>query len=85
MIRKLGIVAAFLSVFLFPWQLWVSILFALSPFEPFLPLAIGLFADTLYYVPHDTFFPVYTLFGIALTGIALFMRSRLKASSIRDL
>lgn len=80
MIRQLGIVAAFLSVFLFPWQLWVGILFALSPFEPILPLAVGVFADTLYYAPHGSFFPVYTLFGAGLTSIALFVRSRLKTS-----
>jgi hypothetical protein len=67
----------FLSVIVFPWPFWVVIAVLLSAVDPLLPLALGLFADTLYYVPEGSFFPLFTLCGGAVSAVAFFVRSRL--------
>ena len=69
-------IATFVSTILFPWPLTALLAVIASFFEPLVPLAAGLFADTLYFVP-GTGWPVYTLWGLALTVVALFVRSRL--------
>lgn len=73
----------FISVVFFPWQLTVILALVSSFPIPLLPLAAGLFADTLYYTPHVAALPLSTLYGVIVTGIALFVRSRLETSIIR--
>jgi len=80
--RQSIIVLTFLSTILFPWPLTALLALLASSFEPLIPLSVGIFADTLYYVPHGTFLPAATLTGACVTVIAFFVRSRLKAGSI---
>jgi hypothetical protein len=82
MIRGLLTVLAFISVLLFPWPFTVLLVLVAAFFEPLVPLAIGIFADTLYYTPHAGAFPVLWLYGALLTGVAYFVRSRIKTSII---
>lgn len=74
---------AFAGVVFFPWPLALLIAIAASFFVPFLPLATGLFADTLYYVPHAAALPYATLLGAGATVLALVVRSWLKTGIIR--
>lgn len=79
MIKNGAIVAAFFSVILFPWPLTAGLALLLAPFEPLVPLAIGIFADTLYYSHQGSLLPMATLSGAVVTVVAFFVRSRLKA------
>lgn len=78
----IGTIATFISVLLFPWPLSVLLAVAASFFEPLVPLAAGLFADTLYYAPHAGTPPIFTLYGLGLSIIAILVRSRLSAGII---
>lgn len=82
MIRGMLTILTFISAVLFPWPLTVILALVTSFFEPFVPLAVGLFADTLYYAPQAGALPLFTLYGALATGLAFFVRSRLKASII---
>lgn len=75
-------IATFISVLLFPWPLSVLLAVATSFFEPLVPFAAGVFADTLYWAPQAGTLPVFTLYGLVLSIIAVFVRSRLSASII---
>lgn len=75
-------IATFLSVIFSPWP-FTALLAVVSSFvEPLLPLAAGLFADTLYYTPQAGTLPLFTLSGLALSLIATFVRNRLRAGII---
>lgn len=65
------------SLILFPWPLTLCLALVTSVYEPVVPLAIGLMADTLYSAPFSGILPLYTLYGGAITVLALFVRSRL--------
>lgn len=82
MIRNLGVLITCVSAVLFPWPLTASLALAVSLFEPFLPFAIGLLVDTLYYTPAFGSIPFFTLSGLLATALSFFVRSRLKADSI---
>lgn len=75
-------VATFISVALFPWPLTVSLALVSSFFEPLVPLAAGVFADTLYYAPGAAAFPVFTLYGLALSIISALVRSQMRTGTI---
>lgn len=81
MIRPVGTVLAFLSAVFFPWPFTLGITLLMSLVEPLVPLSIGLFVDTLYYVP-DGHPPVFMLLGALITLTAFFVRARLKTSII---
>lgn len=83
MIRALLTVLAFVSTIFFPWPLTALFALAAAFTEPLVPLAIGIFADTLYYTPSVSLVPLFTLAGAAATVIAFFMRSRLRSGPIR--
>ncbi|MCX6787600.1 MAG: hypothetical protein NT108_00325 [Candidatus Kaiserbacteria bacterium] len=70
------------SVALFPWPLSAALALAVSSLEPLVPLAAGIFADTLYYTPQVPV-PFCTLIGAACTLVAFFVRSRVRESSIK--
>lgn len=73
-------VSTFVSVVLFPWPFTALLALATSLSEPLVPLAAGLFADTLYYAPQAGGLPVFTLYGAAISLIAVFVRRWLRAS-----
>ena len=76
------VLLVFLSVIFFPWPLTALLVLASSLYLPLLPLAIGLFADTLYYTPRAAALPFATILGAVATSAAFFVRRRLRASSI---
>ncbi len=82
MMRGTLTLATLASVIFFPWPLTVLLALVSAPFEPLVPLAAGLFADTLYYAPSSGGFPVLTLFGAIATVAVFFVRSRLSAGSM---
>ncbi|MFZ2167574.1 MAG: hypothetical protein WAV50_01745 [Minisyncoccia bacterium] len=82
MMRRVGTVIAFLSALCFPWPLTALLALSMALSEPLLPLAVGLFSDTLYYTPAVSSLPMFTLWGGLATGVAFFVRSRLRASII---
>ena len=83
MIRLFLTFLTLVSLLFFPWPFPVVIALVFSPFIPFLPLAAGLFADTLYYTPKTEALPLFTLYGALATSIALLVRSRLNAGIIK--
>ena len=82
MMRPILTLAALVSALLFPWPLTALLALSISLFEPLVPLAAGLFADTLYYTPGSGGLPLCTIYGAAATGLAFFVRSRLSTGSI---
>lgn len=83
MTRAAFALVALASVAFFPWPFAALLALSGSVFEPLLPLSVGLFADTLYYVPRAGAWPLFTLCGAAATALAFFVRSRLSAGSMR--
>jgi hypothetical protein len=84
MMRGILTLFIFISIVFFPWPLAAILTLISSIFLPLLPLAAGLFADTLYYTPQGVGPPLFTLYGAVVTCIALFVRSRLKTSIISE-
>lgn len=82
--HALGTIAALVAVIGSPWPLAVLLALALALFEPLIPFVAGAFADMLYYAPHAGAVPLGTLCGALATGIAFFVRSRLKTSIIGE-
>lgn len=82
MMKGICTVLCFVSTLLFPWPLTALLALGTALLEPLVPLALGLFADTLYYAPQAGAVPLFTLWGALATGIAFFVRDRLKASII---
>jgi len=80
MIRGTLTILSFVSTVFFPWSFTMLLTLGASFFEPLVPLAVGLFADTLYYAPQSGGLPVFTLYGALITVLAFFVRSRLKGS-----
>lgn len=84
MMRGLLTLSTFVSVVLFPWPLTVLLALASALLEPLVPLAAGLFADTLYYTPQTGILPLFTLYGAAFSAAAFFVRSRLVTGTIGE-
>lgn len=82
MISAILTFSAFLSAAIFPWPLTALLAFLAAAFEPLAPLAVGIFADTLYYSPATMTLPLGTLGGAVLAAAAMFVRSRLKTGSM---
>ncbi len=82
MTRGLLVLITFISAIFLPWQFTALLALVSSIFIPLLPLAIGILADTLYYVPNASSVIIFTFYGAIATGIALLVRSRLKTSII---
>ena len=77
MIRGVLTIAPFVSAFFFPWPLTVLLALAAAVYEPLVPLGAGLFLDTLYFAPETGSWPLFTLGGLFITGLTLFLRTRL--------
>ncbi len=82
MIRGALTLVALASVIFFPWPLTAVLMLVSSSLEPLVPLAAGIFADTLYYTPKAGVLPFFTLFGALTTVVALLVRSRLRTGII---
>jgi hypothetical protein len=82
MIRGFLSLLVFVSVVFFPWPLTAILALIAAFFIPLLPLAVGIFADTLYYTQHAALLPFFTLYGAIATVVAILVRSRLRASII---
>lgn len=79
MMRGAGTVLTFLSALFFPWPLTALLALLVALSEPWVPLAAGIFADTLYYA-HGM--PLFALSGALVSALAFFVRSRLPTGSI---
>jgi hypothetical protein len=82
MMRGILTLSTFISVVLFPWPFSVLLALVASGVEPLVPLAVGIFADTLYYTPQAGAVPLFTLYGAVATALALLVRSQLKTGII---
>lgn len=82
MIRAILTIVTFISVIFFPWPLTAALALLSSPLSPLLPLAIGLFADTLYYIPQSGAWPLLTLYGAIVTCVAIIVRRKLRTGII---
>lgn len=82
MMRVIGTFATCFSVLFFPWPLTVCLALGMALFEPLVPFAAGLFADTIYYAPPGNGAPFFTIAGALVTALSFFVRSRLKTGSI---
>ena len=78
MIRPVVSLSALVSLIFFPWPFTVALALGASVVEPLVPFGIGLLADTLYYGAESYPFPLYTLMGAIWSGIAVFVRTRLR-------
>lgn len=81
--RLVFTILSLVSVILFPWPFTVILAFSTSLMEPLVPLAVGIFADTIYYNQHANILPLFTIYGAAMTAIAFFVRSRLRTGIIK--
>ena len=84
MMRGILTLSTLLSVIFFPWSLTLLLAVVTALFEPLVPLAAGIFADTLYYSPHAGLVPFWTLCGAGATVLSLFVRSRLAPGIIGE-
>ena len=77
-------IVTFISAVVFPWPLTVFLALISSFVEPLVPLAVGIFLDTLYYVPQVSAAPMFTFYGSICTVFAFLVRSRLSAGIIGE-
>lgn len=82
MMRSFTTLLSFISVIFFPWPFTALLALLVSLSEPLVPLAVGIFADTLYYDPSASLFPLFTVCGGVATVGALFIRSRLRRGPV---
>lgn len=73
-------VAALVSVAFFPWPFSVFLAVLASFRDPLVPLAAGLLADALYYVPHEGSLPMFTFYGLLVSVMVAFVRRALRTS-----
>lgn len=81
MMRIALIVSAFLSLFLFPFSFSVAMAIAAAVVAPLTPLALGIFADLLYFAPRASIVPLYTCLG-ALLALGAFGARKFFETSI---
>lgn len=74
------VVGIYISTIFFPWPLTALLAIFSSFSEPLVPLAVGVFADVLYYSPQTSVWPVCTILGAVCTAVALFVHSQLRTS-----
>lgn len=84
MIRALATLLTLASALFFPWPVPALLALSIAVYDPLVPLAAGLFADTLYYAPHAAFLPYFTLAGLLVTLLSYFVRRRLAAGIIGE-
>lgn len=72
------VLCTLLSVMYFPWPYTAFLALLSAMDDPLVPLAAGLFMDTLYYTPSLHTYPQATIFGALATLIVWFVRTRLR-------
>ena len=77
-------IATFVSALFFPWPFTAMLALGVAFVEPYVPLAVGLFADILSYTTTTAPFPFFTLWGLVATVIAILVRSQLLTSTIGE-
>ncbi len=83
MMRGALSISAFVSVLFFPWPFAAILAIASAWYEPLMPLAVGVFADAVYYTIHAARLPWFTVFGAVVSAVVIFVRTRLKTGSMR--
>ncbi len=83
MTRMMLACSAIISTIFFPWPFTALLALASSPVEPLLPLAVGIFMDTLYYTPSMRMPPFFVIIGAIATIIAFFVRNRIRTGIIK--
>lgn len=83
MIRSLLSAFSLAAVILFPWPFAALVALMAATVEPLVPFAAGVFADTLYFVPHTSILPYCSVWGAFATTVAFLVRRWLEASIIR--
>ncbi len=83
MIRSISVTAALISMVVFPWQFTALLVVFVAFVEPFLPMIVGVGMDIIYYAPHASSWPQWSLYGFGMALAVLFVRSRLQTSSMR--
>lgn len=83
MMRGVATLIVLASTFLFPWPLTVVLVLSTAPFEPLLPFAVGILADTIYYTPAAGASPLYTVLGALSSVLAVLVRNQLRTGIIR--
>ncbi|MSU74278.1 hypothetical protein EXS57_00690 [Candidatus Kaiserbacteria bacterium] len=76
-------IASFVSTMILPWPFTIVLALVAGFFEPLIPFAIGIFADTLYYAPGAGAVPLYSVYGLVVSLVITFVRSQLHSSTIR--
>ena len=76
------IALSFVSAVLFPWPVTGLLAVAASLFEPLIAFAAGIVMDALYYSAHAARLPWFTMAGALISVLAVFVRDRLKTSTI---
>lgn len=84
MMRGILTISTFASLILLPWPCTVVLALAAACIEPLVPFAVGVLADTLYFIPHGTALPLASLAGLLVTLLALFVHSRLRTGSMQE-
>ena len=82
MIRGAFTLGTFLFVIFLPWPFAALLALAGAAYVPLLPLAAGIFADTLYWTSRVSVLPLFTLCGAVVALTAFLVRVRLKAGII---
>lgn len=78
MIRIVLPILTFFSLFFFPYPLSAFLILASAALLPFSGLALGVFADVLYYSPGAEFLPVWSIGGAIATILSLLMQRFVK-------
>lgn len=76
--------SSFVSAVLFPWPFTALLVVVTSFGEPLVPLAIGIFVDTLYYAPQSGALPLFTFYGCIVSILAILVRHQLRSSIMRS-
>lgn len=71
------------GVIYFPTTITLLVTFVTAFFEPLVPLAVGIFSDTFYWSPGVGTLPYASIIGLFVSGIAFFVRNRLRSGSMR--
>lgn len=72
-------VLSFVSAILFPWPLTAALAIAVAFIDPLVPIALGLFMDTLYSAGG---WPQGTISGAGLAFVALVVRRWVRTSTM---
>ncbi len=76
MMRIVFVIAAVVGIFMFPWPFALMLGLVAAALLPVAGIAFGVLYDILYYP--GGYWPVASILGLVVTGLALFVRSFVK-------